>query len=259
MKFSRSEIVKQFILDQSIDKNNLDYNIAEHYAFVLQQLESMSRQCMWIFDYYQNNFYYLSRNTNFFKNKDHSLVSENGYDYFIRNTHPDDVLYVLSIQKSVWNFLKNLKIDDLITDYRVAFTMRMQNSAGQYVLVSLQVKIIASDGYNNIWLGLGIIEEINKQLAYLPYIENTVSGKRIVLDNPAKQKHEFVAPSLSERELRLLNYLADDFTQLEIANLMNISLHTLKNHRKRLYRKLHAINKREVLKNAYYLRLINID
>ncbi len=259
MKFSRSEIAKQFVLEQSIDKNNLDYKIAEHYATVLQHLEGMSRRCMWIFDYFQNSFYYLSKNTKFFKNEEHRLVSENGYDYFIRNTHPDDVLYVLSIQKSVWDFLKNLDTDEPITDYKVAFTIRLQNNVGQYVFVSQQIKIIASDGYNNIWLGLGLIEEVNTQLAYLPYIENTVSGKRIVLDNLAKQKHEFVAPSLSDQELKLLTYLADGFTQIEIANLMDISLHTLKNHRKRLYRKLRASNKNEVLKNAYYLRLIDIE
>ncbi len=259
MKTSKNEIAKQFILEQSFNKDKLDYKIAEYYSEVLRHLESMSRQCMWIFDYCQNNFYYLSKNTGFYRNDEYLKVSENGFDYFIRNTHPDDVLYVLSIQKTAWNFLKKLNRSDLLTDYKIVFTFRLQNALGHYVFVSQQVKVIATDEFNNIWLALGLIEEINSKLVFLPYIENTVDGKRIALDNLIKHKQDYAAPVLSNKEMDLLVYLAHNLKQIEIANRMNISVHTLKNHRKSLYRKLHATSKQEVIKNAYYLRIIDID
>lgn len=258
MKISEREIAKQFILDQSFNEDNLDYELAEYHAKTLGHLEYMSRQCMWIFDYYKNNFYYLSKNTGFYKNEEYLKVSENGFDYFIRNTHPDDVLYVLSIQNNAWEFLKNVKSDDLVTDYKVAFTFRIQNTLGHYIFVSQQVKVIETDEFNNIWLALGLIEEIDNRLTFLPYIENTASGKRLVFDNLSKHKQEYKAPKLSSQEMNLLTYLVHNLKQAEIANRMNISLHTLKNHRKSLYKKLHAANKRELIKNAYYLRIIDV-
>lgn len=98
---------QSFDLNQEFITSELDYSIAKSHAQTLMHLESFSQNCYWIFDYNKNNFYYLSKNTDFFNEKNLDIATQNGYDYFIRNTHPDDILYLLSIHKAVWEFFKN--------------------------------------------------------------------------------------------------------------------------------------------------------
>jgi len=250
---SENTIYQQFELSQKFNATELDYSVAENFALVLRHLESMSRQCFWIFDYFRNNFYYLSENTHFFKELEYKEIVENGYDYFIRNTHPNDILYLLAIHKAVWKFLKNLREGENVTDYKTAYIIRLQNAKGQYISVSQQVKIIATDKTGNVWLSIGLFEEVAHELAYFPYIENTRTGEQIELSEIVRRKQQLQAPELSDREIELLHYLADNLSQSEIAERMCISVHTLKNHRKNLYKKLQATGKLEAVKNAFYL------
>ncbi len=247
--------IQDFNIEQSFTEKDLDYSIAENYAKILRHLEHFSHQCLWIFDYHLNNFYYISSNTNFFHKKDIDLVKENGYDYFIKNTYPNDILYLLHIHKSTWKFLQNLDKNQSVTDLKVNYVIQLRNALGKYVAVNQQVKLVETDKQGNIWLSLGSFEEVNDKLSYLPYIQNVVSGKKTNLFKTSFSKHNFEVPKLSERELELLKYLTENFTQKEISERMYISMDTLKTHRKNLYRKLHAADKKEAMKSAHYLGL----
>lgn len=258
MAFPDKSIIQQFDLGQPFGGEEPDYSIAAHYATALRHLESMSRQCMWIFDYYRNNFYYLSGNTDFFPQEDRQMVQEDGYHYFTRNTHPNDVLYLLTIHKTAWKFLNNLPSGQTLTDFKICYIIRLRNAKGKYVSVSQQVKAIATDASGNMWLSMGLFEEVSHELSYFPYIENTATGKRFELNEIARQKAGFEAPRLSEREMELLWLLGRNLTQREIADHMCVALDTFKTHRKSLYRKLHASGKNEALKNAYYLGLFSL-
>jgi DNA-binding CsgD family transcriptional regulator len=258
-KNPQNNIYRQFELSQQFNATDLDYSVAENFALALRYLESMSRQCLWIFDHYRDNFYYLSKNTEFFKKEHCKEEVENGYDYFIRNTHPDDILYLLAIHKAVWDFLKNLPENKNVTDYKTAYIIRLRNAKGQYISVGQQVKIIAADKSGNVWLSMGLFEEVAHELAYFPYIENTKTGEQTELSEIVRRKQQLQAPELSDREIELLYYLAENISQSEIAERMSISVHTLKNHRKNLYKKLHASDKQEAIKNAFYLGVFSIE
>ena len=256
MKINSENIdIQDFNIEQSFVKEDLDYRIVENYIKTLDHLESLSRQCFWIFDYHLNNFHYISSNTHFFQKKEIESVKENGYDYFIKNTEPNDVLYLLNIHKSAWAFLQNLDKTQTITDFKVSYVIQLRNASGKYVAVNQQVKFVETDKEGNMWLSLGSFEEVSNNLSYLPYIQNVVSGEKTNLFKTSVSKKDFEAPRLTERELKLLAYLSENFTQKEIAERLFISIDTLKGHRKSLYRKLHAADKKEALKNAYYLGL----
>jgi len=113
------------------------------------------------------------------------------------------------------------------------------------------------DKKGNIWLSLGLFEVVKKELSFLPYIQNTVTGEKTELSEIALSKKMFTSPKLSERENELLQLIAKNYSQTEIAVSMHISLETLRSHRKNLYRKLQASDKNEALKNAFYLGVIS--
>jgi DNA-binding CsgD family transcriptional regulator len=253
---SKESIIRDFYIDQDFVKDDLDYRIVENHVKTLQHIASMSNQCFWIFDYYKNQFYYISDNTSFFPKKDRALM-QNGYDYIIRHTHPDDILYLLSIHKASWNFLRKISAQKVATDFKVCYGIRMLNISGKYIPVNQQVKLFATDRLGNIWLSLGMFEETTGKINYLPYIQDIHSGKKNPLFNKFS-RDSFEVPNLSKREQELLNYLSGYYSQTEISRLMDITHNTLKSHRKSLYKKLHATTRNEVLKHAYYLGFINL-
>lgn len=249
-------VYKEFNLEQKFIADTLDYRIAENYATGLRHLETMTQLCYWIFDYHRNNFYFISGNTDFFAAKDKPFVQENGYDYFIRNTHPDDILYLLAIHKTAWKYLLNMRNDTTITNLKICYVIRLKNSEGDYVQVSQQVKPIETDSNNNMWLTMGVFEIVSPKVNYPPYIQNTVTGEVIKMDEIQSVSTNNTANQVTVSEKSLLQLISKDLKETEIADRMNISRNTVRSHRKNLYRKLQASNKQEAIKNAFYLGLL---
>jgi DNA-binding NarL/FixJ family response regulator len=78
--------------------------------------------------------------------------------------------------------------------------------------------------------------------APVPVPENTLAGER---------------PSLSEQETRVLSLTAKGYSYDEVADLMQVSPHTVQTYVKRIYRKLQVNSKIEALFEARRLNLIN--
>ncbi|HTE39608.1 MAG TPA: response regulator transcription factor, partial [Steroidobacteraceae bacterium] len=64
------------------------------------------------------------------------------------------------------------------------------------------------------------------------------------------------APSLSDRERDVLDYVSKGFTFDEIAGLLSVSPHTVTTYARRVYRKLHVTSKTEALFEARKLGLL---
>lgn len=65
--------------------------------------------------------------------------------------------------------------------------------------------------------------------------------------------------NLTERELHVLFYLAKGLTNDEIANILHISVHTVKAHLEAVYEKLVVKNRIQAAIKAVRLGLININ
>lgn len=70
---------------------------------------------------------------------------------------------------------------------------------------------------------------------------------RTIKPTPLREDGFIQFASLSPREVECLKVLARGFSGNEAAEMMNISINTLKNHRKNIYRKLNISSKYEML------------
>lgn len=67
------------------------------------------------------------------------------------------------------------------------------------------------------------------------------------------------APSLSPREIEVLELVAKGFSFVEVADLLSVSAHTVTTHMRRLYKKLDVSSKGEAVYEALHLGLISVD
>jgi LuxR family maltose regulon positive regulatory protein len=81
-----------------------------------------------------------------------------------------------------------------------------------------------------------------------------------VLDSSGTSSRDDVAPllePLSERELAVLRFLPTMMSNAEIASEMFVSVNTVKTHLKHVYRKLDVTDRRDAVRRARRLRLLN--
>ena len=64
---------------------------------------------------------------------------------------------------------------------------------------------------------------------------------------------------ISKREIEILRFVAKGLTDKDIAMVLNISHHTIRNIRKKLYKKLEVHNGAEAVNEGYQLGLLKVE
>ena len=92
------------------------------------------------------------------------------------------------------------------------------------------------------------------------YIEPKIA-KKLVIDYLKRVKEggeQDTYDGLTEREQEVLTQIAEDFTNQEIANQLNISVKTVERHRENIMRKLNLHTRIELVKYAIRKGLIHL-
>jgi len=167
---------------------------------------------------------------------------------YLKNYSPDIVLLDINLPdingidlcKTMKMDYPTLKILAISSFSQRSYIVRMmENGALGYVLKNSSEDEI-----------LSAINDVVKGKKHLGYEVNEILNK---------QKNNDKSPLLSRRETEVLQFIADGFTNLEIANKMFISPLTVDSHRKNLLMKLNARNTAALIKIAICKGLINED
>ncbi len=104
----------------------------------------------------------------------------------------------------------------------------------------------------------GCILKSNSGKELLTAIERVISGKTYFdqLNDFIDAPKEFKEFRLSEREIEIIDLIAEGFTSKEIATRLFISEHTVKTHRKNIFQKTNVSDSDELIKWAMNNQLI---
>ena len=98
------------------------------------------------------------------------------------------------------------------------------------------------------------MEYVQKLLAAFPDAEPDMD----ILDHPVSSESEWIEP-LSERELEVLQLIAEGFSRQEIASQLVLSLNTIKTHARNIFSKLGVNNQMQAVGKARGLGLLDKD
>lgn len=193
-----------------------------------------------------------------------SFFNLTGYDpetitmeFLFDHIHPDDVATFVDFESEVVNFKLKLPKDKLMK-YKTQYNYRLRTKNGNYIKVLQQSITIQCDEDGTIIRNLVVHTDISNfktdNLMRLSFIglegEPSFTNVKLPLKNTAKNY------GLTSREMEILLLLINDNDTKNIANLLYISEHTVKTHRKNIHSKLGTNNPLQLILKAMDLGLI---
>lgn len=169
-----------------------------------------------------------------------SDVSEFNVKYIFDNVHPDDKDRFILYEQKVTEFFNNLKPEQ-ITKYKVIYDYRLRKTDGTYIWVLMQTVTIQSTDDGAVIRVLGIQTDIThlktgsvgSGLSFVG-LEGEPSFYNVNIHS------DLLPPGkdlFSKREKDILRLVLDGKSTLEIAEILNLSRHTVNSHRKSILSK----------------------
>lgn len=242
-----------FILPLSFDYDTLDYAAIENYKEILKDIDCLGNQFHWMFDYSKTCFCYLTEPSEAFPKREYAFSPGLGYQCLLDNIHPDDVLFLLDLQKNAFHFIKK---KENILDYKIVFKLRILCAGCDYVTHNFQIKLVKLSTNGEMWVSLAKGVPAKTDNYFHPIIINNHDSSEFYRPNIKHAKKEFIDAALTNREKQVLNMLSKHKISEEICTALQISESTLKLHKGNLIKKLNAKNCVVALENAGLLGLL---
>ncbi len=230
---------------QGISPADLDYERWERRRTEIIRLAELGRGCIFTVDVYRGVYDYISENFAELFGVRPASVEE--------LVHPDDRARLADLQIRHAKFIYSLPPQER-NDYRTIYQMRMRGASGRWINVVSRQQVIETDRRGKAWIVMGMVELAPDQTPADRVRCSVLNLRTGQFFNPYASSQEL---SLTERELEVLSLIGRGFLSKEIAERLNVSKHTIDNHRKNILTKLEADNAIEAINTARAAGLID--
>lgn len=174
-------------------------------------------------------------------------------DFLLDHLHPDDVLTFARFEEYVVQFKKTLSPEKLLK-YKTRYQLRIRHANGTYIPILHQSITIQLDENGNILRNLIIhtdlsnfvdAEHLKSTLSFIG-LEGEPSFHHLQNNLALTNQNEI----FSTREKEILRLVAEGYTSEQIAEKLNRSIFTIRNHRKNILQKSGCRNVSELLVKA---------
>lgn len=243
------------VYDQIFNTNwDIDTFVIQHHIQRLEEMEAIFPQGSSFFilvDTSTDTFPFISKNFDINIGLDREALIKGGSSYWINFIHPDDLAIWLQMLDDLMKYtMSQVKAEDR-SKLMYTWNFRIKNGSGNYITVFEQhFPLIFDQDFKPVvgWANLtvigdrpnpiiGTIKKLNSKNEY-----ETVYSRNFSIKN--------LAENLTNREKDILRLIALNKSSKEIANLLNLSSHTVDTHRRNILKKLDASSTAELI--GYY-------
>jgi len=231
-----------------------DYSILNYHMRLLGQLALVENSSMTIYDILQRKYVFVRNRFRELIDYDEKAAAEEGYAFFFRLMHPDDVLFVLDTSIRSIEHMTGVPHAER-KDYKTVFEFRLRNREGKYIRFIQQLVNLELDLAGNMWLILILMDVNPNQQGGKQMLRSTMNmrtGKVI----PFTEEKDERQSQLTKRELEILGLLAKGMASKEIAEQLFLSVNTVNNHRQNIIEKMDVSNTSEALSYAMRIGII---
>lgn len=174
-------------------------------------------------------------------------------DVIYTKLHPEDLVDKRMLELEYFKFIDALPPDEKL-DFAALCSIRLSAQNGEYVWfdnVTKILKLSANGKFRLVLCTYQVSSNCHENGGITPRIVNTVTGEASELSFTSRRDK-----LLSKREKEVLQLIKIGKLSKEIADMLNISVHTVNRHRQNILEKLNVGNSFEAVKAATEMRLL---
>ncbi|MDR7694572.1 helix-turn-helix transcriptional regulator [Riemerella anatipestifer] len=236
-----------------LSDNDLDQ--LKDYISVVDAFARLSYKSIYVIDYQNQSFEYVSNNPLFLCGLSSQEVKELGYAFYFRNVKKEDLELLMKINEVGFLFYERIPIEERKL-YTISYDFHLINERNKPVLVNHKLTPIFLNEKGKIWKAMCLVALSSNQTEGNIIISKQGSEDfwKFNLDTNIWEKEQKV--KLSEREFNILELSARGFTINEIAEKIFVSSDTVKFHRRKIFDKFNVQSISEALSYAKINKLI---
>lgn len=212
--------------NETDDSMNMNY---------LQVLNGLTNNVFYIFDYTRNKLIYPDKLILFLGHK--FLLTNQGYQFYEEYVHPEDLKMLVNMNSLAFDFFYALKQDQK-KHVNIVYDIRLKDINGEYILVNHHLAPLKLTADGRIAQALCLISSSCYQHPGNIFIK--LSHPKMILEyNPelnrfVENKHQ----NITKQESSILKQFAQGYTEIQVAKQSNLSVNTVKFHKKNLFKRL---------------------
>ncbi len=186
------------------------------------------------------NFEYISKNFTACTGLSRDKMLEGGMDYYWSLFHPDDIKLWLKSLENLMMFTMTELNDEQRKRMSYTWNYRIKNVEGIYVNIIQNTTPLQFDEANKPIIGMAHYTVLNGDLhmdicASAKYLNDNNEYETLFYENISSSK---LLDIISNRERDIIRLIITKNTSEEIAEKLNISIHTVNTHRRNILKKI---------------------
>ncbi|WP_299712138.1 LuxR C-terminal-related transcriptional regulator [uncultured Tenacibaculum sp.] len=210
---------------------------------------------IYIIDYEQKGFEYVSDNPLFLCGHTAEEVEKMGYAFYFKYVTEPDLDLLLKINTIGFDFYEKIPVEER-KNYTISYDFHLKNNEGKIILINQKLTPLFLTNDGKIWKALCIISLSAEQNSGNIKVYKKGDNKIFKYDLEGDFWKTTEKIKLTSRESEILRYSVRGFTINEIAEAIFVSPDTVKFHRRKLFDKLEVVNISEAIAYATNNRLI---
>ena len=245
---------------QQLQTKDISYEFNHNLFFekyqILDKKENSLPCVMYLLDYKREKFIYLSSEIYDLIGYTSNNLIENSYQLYLDYFHTEDKNeFKGPIFENLIGYIKS-QTKKTIKNIQFSINYRIQNKHGDYVKILDQFVILEVDSDKNPLLILGILSDITSHKNDNKMVL-TINQRNPDLNFQSKKQMTKVfskKPTFTARQKQIIELINNGSSSKEIAVKLDLSIHTVNAHRRKLLDKFDCKNTSELL-NLYHSEL----
>ncbi|WP_148230641.1 response regulator transcription factor [Chitinophaga pinensis] len=248
---SHSGLLTKNKLDESPESSQQ----GQHYIEVVKAFARLTYESVYVIDYTDMSFEYVSDNPLFLCGLSAEEVLGLGYEFYFRHVPENDLTLLTQINEAGFDFYANIPFAER-KDYSITYDFHLVNKEGKHILVNHKLTPLFLSPEGKMWKAMCIVSLSHHQSAGNTRIYKQNSGETWELHPGAKTWRKSEKPVLTEREVEVLRLHAQGLNINQIAERIFVAPDTVKYYRRRIFERLEVSNIVEALAYAVNAKLI---
>ena len=227
-----------------------------NYLDVVKTFAKITYQSVYVIDYEQMKFEYVSNNPLFLCGYTAEEVLEMGYNFYFNNVPQEDLELLGLINVLGFDFYDRLPNTDERKSYSISYDFHLKGKYDKPVLINHKLTPLFLNKNGAVWKSLCIVSLSHNQHAGNVAIHKQGSDLFWKLDIAQKTWIAGKKSKLKEKELEMLRLYAQGLTIHQIAEKMFVSPDTVKYYRRKIFETFEVKNFTEALAFAIDNKII---